>query len=69
MQKGIHTLLDTFTSQIELTIRRMAPEQVEQALGGMGSSAARRGPGRPPKTAGNTQVRRATKGGKRSSVR
>ena len=39
------------------------------ALGGMtGSAPARRGPGRPPKAPGAVPIRRAAKGGKRSSA-
>jgi hypothetical protein len=66
MQSDIRTLVSDFTTQLEQTIRRMALEQVLEALGG-GAAPARRGPGRPPKAAGTTQVRRAAKGGKRSS--
>jgi hypothetical protein len=66
MQNDIRTLVSDFTTQLEQTIRRMALEQVLGALGG-GAAPARRGPGRPPKAEGGTQVRRAAKGGKRSS--
>ena len=61
------SIVSDFTTQLELTIRRMALEQVEAALSG-GLAPARRGPGRPRKAAGGTQVRRAAKGGKRSSA-
>jgi len=69
MPTDIRTLVDDFTTQLEQTIRRMALEQVEAALGGMlGSAPARRGPGRPPKAAGAAPVRRAAKGGKRDAA-
>jgi hypothetical protein len=67
MQSDIRTLVSDFTTQLEQMIRRMALEQVEAALGG-GTAPARRGPGRPRKVAGAAPVRRAAKGGKRSSA-
>lgn len=66
MPTDIRTLVDDFTSKLESMIRRTALEQVEQALGGGSTSALRRGPGRPRKSAG--AVRKAAKGGKRSSA-
>ncbi len=67
MLTDIRTLVDDFTSQLEQTIRRMALEQVQAALGGM-AAPARRGPGRPPKADGSAPVRRAAKGGKRDAA-
>ncbi|MEQ1727363.1 MAG: hypothetical protein ABL982_03200 [Vicinamibacterales bacterium] len=67
MPTDIHTLVNDFTTQLEQMIRRTALEQVEAALGGA-AAPARQGPGRPRKTAGSAPVRRAPKGGKRSSA-
>jgi hypothetical protein len=64
MQTDIRTLVSDFTTQLEQTIRRMALEQVLEALGG-GATPARRGSGRPRKTAA---ARPAVKGGKRTSA-
>jgi len=63
MSDQIRTLVDDFTSKLELMIRRTALEQVVAALGD--AVQPRRGPGR-PKGATNTPVARAKKGGKRS---
>lgn len=64
MQSDIRSLVSDFTTQLEQMIRRTALESVQAALGG-GAMPARRGPGRPRKAAA---VRRAPKGGKRSSA-
>lgn len=64
MPTDIRTLVSDFTTQLEQMIRRTALEQVEAALGG-GAAPARRGSGRPRKAAA---IRRAPKGGKRSSA-
>jgi len=64
MPTDIRTLVDDFTTQLEQMIRRTALEQVQAALGGT-AAPARRGPGRPPKSAGT--VRRAAKGVKRDA--
>lgn len=68
MQNDIRTLVDEFTTQLEQTIRRMALEQVEAALGGMAGSAPRRGPGRPRNASNAPSIRRAVKGSKRDSA-
>ncbi|MEQ1730012.1 MAG: hypothetical protein ABL982_16725 [Vicinamibacterales bacterium] len=68
MQSDIRTLVSDFTTQLEQMIRRTALESVQAALGGAAVSAPRRGPGRPAKAAGSAPVRRAAKGGKRSSA-
>lgn len=68
MSTDIRAIVDEFASKLEVMIRRTALEQVEQALGSTATSAPRRGPGRPRKTAGAAPVRRAAKGGKRSSA-
>jgi len=64
MSDQIRTLVDDFTSKLELMIRRTALEQVVAALGG--AAEPRRGPGR-PKGATSAPVARSKKGGKRSS--
>jgi len=64
MPTDIRTLVNDFTTQLEQTIRRMALDQVLEALGG-GATPARRGPGRPRKSAAS---RPATKGGKRDAA-
>ena len=67
MQNDIRTLVSDFTTKLEQMIRRTALESVRAALG-EGAAPARRGPGRPRKAAGSAPVRRAAKGGKRSSA-
>jgi hypothetical protein len=62
MQSDIRSLVEEFTNQLELTIRRMALEQVEAALNG-GVAVTRRGPGRPRKAT----TARSSRGGKRDS--
>lgn len=64
MQNDIRTLVNDFTTQLEQTIRRMALEQVLEALGGGGTPFSR-GPGRPRK---NAAARPAPKGGKRDAA-
>lgn len=61
MQNDIRTLVEDFTSQLELTIRRMALEQVETALSG-GAAPARRGRGR------SANIGRSSRGGKRDAA-
>ena len=70
MADQIRALVEDFTSQLELIIRRTALEQVAAALGeavgtrrGTGTGTGR-GPGRPK---GSTAIRKAPKGGKRSA--
>src|SRR6187549_3275595 len=63
MSDQIRTLVEDFTSKLELMIRRTALEQVAAALGSAVES--RRGPGR-PRGSGKSAAPRARKGGKRS---
>lgn len=65
MSDQIRTLVDEFTSKLELMIRRTALEQVAAALGD--AVQPRRGPGRPRAT-GKTAGPRAKKGGKRTAA-
>jgi hypothetical protein len=64
MSDQIRTLVEEFTSKLELMIRRTALEQVAAALGD--AIQPRRGPGR-PRGAGKTGMSRPKKGGKRSA--
>jgi hypothetical protein len=63
MADQIRTLVEEFTSKLELVVRRTALEQVAAALGD--TVAMRRGPGRPK---GSAKVGRPKKGGKRSAA-
>lgn len=63
MSDQIRTLVEEFTSKLELMIRRTALEQVAAALGD--AVQTRRGPGRPRAT-GKSAGPRAKKGGKRT---
>lgn len=64
MSDQIRTLVDEFTSKLELMIRRTALEQVAAALGD--ALEPRRGPGRPRGPSKGPGMR-MKKGGKRSS--
>jgi|GEM_PF-1851495 len=63
MSDQIRTLVEEFTSKLELMIRRTALEQVAAALGD--AVQPRRGPGRPRGPA-QSSMSRPKKGGKRS---
>jgi hypothetical protein len=65
MSDQIRTLVDEFTSKLELMIRRTALEQVAAALGD--AVQPRRGPGRPRGT-GKSAGARPKKGGKRTAA-
>lgn len=64
MSDQIRTLVEDFTSKLELMIRRTALEQVAAALGE--ATQTRRGPGR-PRGAGKSATTRTKRGGKRSA--
>jgi hypothetical protein len=64
MADQIRTLVEEFTSKLELMIRRTALEQVAAALGDVAQT--RRGPGR-PRGSGKSAPTRGRKGGKRSA--
>jgi len=68
MPPDIRTLVDDFATRLEQMIRRTALEQVERALGAALGEPVRRGPGRPPKSAGSAPVRRIAKSGKRDAA-
>lgn len=63
MSDQVRSLIEEFSSKLELVIRRTALEQVAAALGE--ATQTRRGPGRPRGT-GRKAGRPARKGGKRS---
>jgi hypothetical protein len=65
MSDQIRTLVEDFTSKLELMIRRTALEQVAAALGN--SVESRRGPGR-PRGSGKSAAPRGRKGGKRTAA-
>lgn len=63
----LHSLVDSFVSDLTALTRRMALEQVLESLGGASASTpARRGPGRPPKSA-TPALPQKRAGGKRSA--
>ncbi|MCY2958922.1 MAG: hypothetical protein NTY35_02065 [Planctomycetota bacterium] len=65
MSDQIRTLVEEFSSKLELMIRRTALEQVAAALGD--AVQPRRGPGRPRGTGKASTSRPAKKGGKRTA--